>query len=333
MRLINPPHNTIFETFQPVDGLFTTNSQGCIVPDDEKIDDLRKRYDFFLINCSTEHWGSERDYPITARICDILLEHKCQNFVVLVHDPDDEKLRSQIMYFPFFAWQGKSRVNNIIPIKNKRTYFLSNLSRFARDFRIANYLMLLEKPYINRCLVRLYNMIQTNHDYYGHFDLTTKEINQWKKIQPTLPTKVSDGFKIVWHLDHLAFSDTYLHLVSESTSKNKIFLTEKTWQPIAAGQLFLVWGNTSIIRHLRTLGVDTFDDIIDHSYDLEINPRTRLEKIHREIDRLSDLDFEIIYENTQDRRMENLRKFVQGIFVAPYIKKLIDRLPPRKYNL
>jgi hypothetical protein len=125
---------------------------------------------------------------------------------------------------------------------------------------------------------------------------------------------------------HPAFADTYLHIVSETTCKDKIFLTEKTWQPILAGQLFMIWGNSGIIAHLRDLGVDVFDDIVNHEYDTVIDHRGRLTSIHEELDRLSMLDWSDIYNYTAKRRQTNADRFHTGVFISRYVDRLNNQL-------
>jgi hypothetical protein len=298
------------------------------MPDTDKIKSLADANDFVIANCSSEHWGSERDFPLVARLHDILTEHFGKDFVCLCHDPADQSLRDNILYFPFFAWKKKGHTVDAPQIcKDQRNYLYSNLNFFARDFRIANYLALKQKPWADRCLITLHNIMQDNHDYDGYFKLTTAENLAWQQIRHDLPCNISDGFGISFQTQHPAFADTYLHIVSETTIKEKIFLTEKTWQTIVSGQLFAVWGNCGIIRHLRDLGVDVFDDVVDHGYDQIADHRNRFECLHQELDRLAQLDWSNIYRVTESRRLTNAHRFNSGEFISRYVDELKVRLP------
>lgn len=328
MRIIDPPQARIFESWEPFKDFFCTNSLGWIVPDIDKIQRLADQYDFVIANCSSEHWGSERDFPLVARLHDLLSEHYAKDFVCLCHDPADQLLRANILYFPFFAWREMSRAGDPAMIANaERTFLFSNLNHRARDFRIANYLRLRHKNYAEKCLLTLYNVVDENHDYDGHFALTPAENLEWQQIKSKLPCQISDGYRLAFDLLHPALSDTYLHVVSETTIKDKIFITEKTWQTILAGQLFMIWGNRGIVSHLRSLGVDVFDDIIDHAYDIETDHRKRLESIHKELDRLALLDWPDIYRTTCQRRHQNVDGLVTGQFLSTYVNRLNGRLP------
>lgn len=169
-------------------------------------------------------------------------------------------------------------------------------------------------------------MTQDHHDYYGDFPLTDIEIAAWHDVGVNLPTDITDPFAVIFDFTHPAFCDAYLHLVAESTIKDKIFITEKTWQTILAGQLFMIWGNCGIVSHLRSLGVDVFDDIIDHAYDTETDHRNRLQLVHNELDRLADLDWPEIYRVTYQRRQDNVDKLVHGKFTSTYVDRLERRL-------
>jgi hypothetical protein len=327
MRIVDPVDTRIFESWTPFEDFFFQDHRGWIVPDIEKIKSLGNLYDFVIANCSTEHWGSERDYPLVARLHDLLTENYNKDFVCLCHDPSDEALRPHIMYFPFFAWRKQWRLPDPLLIANTdRTYLFSNLNHHAKDFRIANWLRLQQKTYAGQCLVTMHNSVK-QHDYDGHFALTSQEKLAWQQRRSGLPCNVSDGFGLLFDSTHPAFADSYLHIVSETTCKDKIFLTEKTWQTIHAGQLFMVWGNRGIIAHLRDLGVDVFDDIVNHEYDAVTDHRTRFECMHEELDRLSLLDWPTIYRSTANRRQTNADRFHTGVFISKYVDRLKSRLP------
>jgi len=46
-----------------------------------------------------------------------------------------------------------------------------------------------------------------------------------------------------------------------------LFLSEKTWKPILAGQMFIIIGQKYTLKRLRDIGFKTFGNIIDESYD------------------------------------------------------------------
>lgn len=64
------------------------------------------------------------------------------------------------------------------------------------------------------------------------------------------------------------YNQTAYSLVCETNFDNHfVFYTEKTVKPIIARRLFVMLGNRSALARLRDLGFQTFDGIIDESYD------------------------------------------------------------------
>jgi hypothetical protein len=67
-------------------------------------------------------------------------------------------------------------------------------------------------------------------------------------------------------------------------------LTEKTLRPIACGRPFILVATAGSLKYLKQYGFETFDGIIDETYDTIPDPRERLVAITQEIKRISSLD-------------------------------------------
>jgi hypothetical protein len=99
-----------------------------------------------------------------------------------------------------------------------------------------------------------------------------------------------------------SYIESYFSIVTESIwnspqIKNDITyynccLTEKSYKPIAMLQPFIIIGQHYVIDFLRNTGYDVFDDIIDHSYDDEIDQFVRLSKFKQEMFRLCSISNE-----------------------------------------
>lgn len=78
------------------------------------------------------------------------------------------------------------------------------------------------------------------------------------------------------------FYDSYWNIVIEThidiENLPGVFITEKTWKPIAHYQPFVIMGCVGSLAHLRELGYKTFGDFIDESYDSIDN---HVERTHR----------------------------------------------------
>lgn len=79
---------------------------------------------------------------------------------------------------------------------------------------------------------------------------------------------------------------SYLHIVSESNTTNRTFITEKSYKPFFMMQPFVMLGNQGNVQELRNMGYDTFDKWIDHSYDTEPDDVKRWTMVFSETKRL-----------------------------------------------
>jgi hypothetical protein len=101
------------------------------------------------------------------------------------------------------------------------------------------------------------------------------------------------------------YQQCYIDYAPESRH-NQTFISEKTWKPIFSGQLFLILGPVGIINYLRAIGVDVFDDVIDHSYDQESDLQTKISMLMTAITDLLNKDLDQVCVNTYHRRQKNL---------------------------
>ena len=76
------------------------------------------------------------------------------------------------------------------------------------------------------------------------------------------------------------YLDSYFSLVTETVHDYPYsFRTEKIWKPIAIGHPWIVSANCGFYRDLRNMGFQTFDGIIDESFDLIDNNRARIDRL------------------------------------------------------
>jgi len=112
---------------------------------------------------------------------------------------------------------------------------------------------------------------------------------------------------------------SFVNIVSESSCDwhimqkegwSQTFFTEKTAKAFIAHNLPIFFNTYGYVNKLRSFSFDVFDDIIDHSYDLEKNPIKKIEMIVSECKRLiSKPKSELIdiVNNTFDRHEKNIR--------------------------
>jgi len=88
--------------------------------------------------------------------------------------------------------------------------------------------------------------------------------NHWDTIQEDFP------------LNNIIF------IITETLFANgnyDLFLTEKTFKPIALKMPFILVGTSGILRRLRDIGYKTFNTLWDESYDDEVDSVLRMQKI------------------------------------------------------
>lgn len=76
------------------------------------------------------------------------------------------------------------------------------------------------------------------------------------------------------------YIDTYFSVVTETVFLSPYsFRTEKIWKPIAMGHPWICMANSGYYKDLRDLGFQTFEHIIDESFDSILDNQDRIQRI------------------------------------------------------
>ena len=90
-----------------------------------------------------------------------------------------------------------------------------------------------------------------------------------------------------------------------------VVLTEKTFRALMMPRPFLIFMpgyKVGIIQHLRDIGFQVHDDLVDHSYDFIEDPVRRIPVMIEQIKKMCDIDFDLSLRNRlQNRAVENCR--------------------------
>ena len=93
------------------------------------------------------------------------------------------------------------------------------------------------------------------------------------------------------------FNDTAYSIIAETDHDNTLsFYSEKTAKPMIARRLFIAFTGYKFLRNLREQGFLTFCDIVDESYDLEINDQKRYAMAFEQVERLCNMDQQYVYD-------------------------------------
>lgn len=124
------------------------------------------------------------------------------------------------------------------------------------------------------------------------------------------------------------YQSSWYSIVCETVDAgcSNLFVTEKIGKCLFAKRIFILVSGGGILRYLRSLGFRTFHgDIIDESYDDELDDKTRLEMAWAQIERLYKTDPRVVYTHFQhvldhnhqvmigwtDQQLDDISKFLQ----------------------
>jgi len=219
----------------------------------------------------------------------------------------------RIKFFPFWAvWSSDPyNINYRILVhqdfsSHPKRYKLSCLNGTPWNHRLLNYLYLSKKPYFKDILFSFGHRGQPA-DLMNDLILTQDELNDIALLPKNVTAIDQDAVSgIDVTCSHPAYLYTYFNLVTETNIRTSTpMLSEKSFKPIIVGQLFVLIAAPGAVQFLRDIGVDTFDDIIDHGYDNELDHRIRIQKALAQVDQLMSKDLEKIYKTIYSRLKHN----------------------------
>lgn len=103
-------------------------------------------------------------------------------------------------------------------------------------------------------------------------DMETVSIKTYNNL-----AAIPDYYKFYERILDQAYRNSWLSVVTESSyfyNEHSIFISEKTFKPIACMQPFIILGSKGTLKYLRKLGYKTFHPFIDESYD-ELDDKER----------------------------------------------------------
>jgi hypothetical protein len=323
--LLNELNSSKFFYFNnpDIDGILYSIVDGKIDYTCNKLE-LLARYPMVVADFSTEHWGSNSWIVDTARE---LLTNANINFIILTHNPEDHQRYPEVFFYPhWYHWSRKFLVCPTTQPTQQRQYLVGCFNGNPRPHRIINYLEMARKSYFTQSLFTLFNISDSKLPITNEgITLTHEQQVAWDSVRKQLPYQNGPGgyFGQGENMNHPICTDSYIHFVTESNVSSNVFITEKTWKPIASGQLFLLLSNPGTVEYLRNQGVDCFDDIIDHKYyDCELDWSVRMYKIQSIIDSLVQQDLAEIYCQTENRRKVNQKNYTDGVFDTNYYSSI-----------
>jgi hypothetical protein len=105
------------------------------------------------------------------------------------------------------------------------------------------------------------------------------------------------------------YDQTCFSLVAETAvdlPEQTVFITEKTFKPMAFQHPFMILGLCQTLEYLRNLGFVTFENLFDESYDVETNTLQRLHKIKDNVKNFNPTAYDTL---TQQKIQHNWKHF------------------------
>ena len=272
--------------------------------------DVINQHDMIMLDYTNDHV----DTTDMLRIHQLFRENELIDKVIFL--TSDLQTQSYYRTFPFPRWLFSESHDHkdqpLIPI-GRRNYNVSCLNRQPRPHRLYTYWKLTQQTWFDRALVSFLGMRDHNTDqeidspdYFSRLDFRNIPRNVIPQLStiPLYKQAIPDDHPSTFN-DHtynnIAFSDTYLNIITESSVKPGVFLTEKTFKALAAGQLFFIVGNSRSIESLENLGFECFRKDLFHLYDtLDNNWVTRVDLMFDNLNHIHDFIESIYFDNRRE---------------------------------
>jgi hypothetical protein len=157
--------------------------------------------------------------------------------------------------------------------------------------------------------------------YYGGTTTRPKIILEPDMNADKLPTPFHTGFSLEFHgvLTRMAvvppvsvYQQCAYSIVTETNAQhNYVFFTEKIARAIACERLFIVLSSYRYLHYLRQAGFQTFGDVINESYDLEVDDTRRWRMAFEQMQVLATMDQQQVLERIQPIVKHNRQVLMQ----------------------
>lgn len=263
----------------------------------QQIQQIEKHNFFVIINTheGASHKWFDRLIPRLNQECgvpldQIVLHSSCLN--------DPESPIQHVGSIVDYASDIRSRFRDWNrPMMNPSQYHFVCMNRMHRWQRLQLILKILDSGIHNRGAV---SYIETRH-----------VPSRYRHMFPL----VLDGRQIAWAQGHQLIQELTVsatNVITESSydpqpgsnyfeTHHLPGFTEKTFKSIFLAQ-FPIWlAPSGSVKCYRELGFDAFDDVIDHSYDLEQDPLRRIDMVFEQVQRIADIPLVKLDQMRQDR--------------------------------
>lgn len=152
----------------------------------------------------------------------------------------------------------------------------------------------------------------------------------YNNLLPRFPIKNDKAFfnSNPFEVMNNAFLNSNLNVITEHWHYTQTpFISEKSLKPILGGQFFVHTGSVGSLDIMRDIGIDTYDDIIDHSvYENKIDLFEKMEAIHVYLQEIKNWNWKELYRATVERRAANRDLLFSNIIQDNFAKQLVKKI-------
>jgi len=218
---------------------------------------------------------------------------KCNNSLECLQDwLKDNNILEESVYVKnmnLISNERDTKINMITSTIHSESYLDNVPTEVCKFDKIDKFFLNYNRTISNHKLYLAYSLFQTigakmiTHslfsfsDKYIHGETETNGVNYnieslitfLNSIPYTIDnTDIDDQGRIGQLIEHNHYERTFVSLVSESTSEDGVvYLSEKTFKPIAMGHPFIIVGSKGSLKKLKEIGYKTFERWFDESYD------------------------------------------------------------------
>jgi hypothetical protein len=201
-------------------------------------------------------------------------------------------------------------------------YHYVSLARIARPHRIYATIEILDRKLDKFGHISLGS--GWYHDSKENFDLQMVPERHKDRMPLVIDGTIAHGtHHLQWRGEDVRLTHAFVNLVHETSFEHDInprtwnvpFITEKSTKPFIWGQVPIYNMMAGSIKYIRELGFDLFDDIIDHSYDNELDPMTRIKLVIDQLEKICQWSL----EDCVAYKQKNIDRFIKNREVSEHV--------------
>jgi hypothetical protein len=160
-----------------------------------------------------------------------------------------------------------------------------------REYRLTFAEMLANKNLISCCRTS-FSEIDNGLHYTQHTFANADLAISRNDLHTLYPVNLSDASSSADY-NNKDYAVSAIEVVMETLfDDSRHHLTEKILRPIACGRPFILVATQGSLEYLKQYGFETFDGLINETYDSISDPRQRLEAIVQELERISGMNLD-----------------------------------------